>query len=100
MVDIIDAANFLAGGKFDSGSPATWNQGDFTYDGFCDILDAASFLSNGLYDAGSYNPPPSAAGALAVVPEPASPTIAAIAVAGLATIAKLRRSRRSDGQTR
>ena len=100
MVDIIDAANFLAGGKFDSGSPATWNQGDFTYDGVCDILDAASFLSNGLFDAGSYNPPPSAVGAVAAVPEPASTVIAAIASAGLAAIARLRRSRRSDGQPR
>ncbi|MBU6222890.1 MAG: autotransporter-associated beta strand repeat-containing protein, partial [Planctomycetes bacterium] len=33
QVDIIDAANFLAGGKFDTGSPASWNEGDFTYDG-------------------------------------------------------------------
>ena len=71
QVDILDAANFLSGGKFDSGSPATWNQGDFTYDGFVDILDAASFLSNGLFDAGTYNPPPGQAGAIAAVPEPA-----------------------------
>ena len=61
-MDIIDAANFLAGGKFDSGSPATWNQGDFTYDWVVDILDAASFLSNGLFDAGVYNAPPAPAG--------------------------------------
>ena len=70
QVDIIDAANFLAGGKFDSGSPATWNQGDFTYDWVVDILDAASFLSNGLFDAGVYNAPPAPAG-VAAVPEPA-----------------------------
>jgi len=57
QVDILDAANFLSGGKFDSGTPATWNQGDFTYDGFVDILDAASFLANGLFDAGLYNTP-------------------------------------------
>ena len=47
QVDILDAANFLAGGKFDTGSPASWNEGDFTYDGVVDILDAASFLSTG-----------------------------------------------------
>ena len=70
QVDIIDAANFLAGGKFDSGTPATWNEGDFTYDGYVDILDAASFLSNGLFDAGIYNPPPGQAGTVAAVPEP------------------------------
>jgi formylglycine-generating enzyme len=67
QVDIIDAANFLAGGKFDSGSPGSWNEGDFTYDGVVDILDAASFLSNGLFDAGAYNAPP---GSVVAVPEP------------------------------
>jgi hypothetical protein len=72
QVDIIDAANFLAGGKFDTASPATWNQGDFTYDGVVDILDAASFLSNGLFDAGAYNPSTGQAGAVAAVPEPSS----------------------------
>jgi len=80
QVDIIDAANFLAGGKFDTGSPASWNEGDFTYDGVVDILDAASFLSNGLFDAGPYNPPAGQAGAIAAVPEP---TGVALAAAGL-----------------
>jgi autotransporter-associated beta strand protein len=70
QVDIIDAANFLAGGKFDSGSPASWNEGDFTYDGIVDILDAASFLSNGLFDAGPYNSAPGTADSVAAVPEP------------------------------
>jgi autotransporter-associated beta strand protein len=89
QVDIIDAANFLAGGKFDSGSPATWNEGDFTYDGVVDILDAASFLSNGLFDAGSYNPPPGTAGAVAAVPEP---SVTILGAAGLvAATAALRR---------
>ena len=57
QVDIIDAANFLAGGTFDTGVPARWTDGDFTYDGLTDILDAAGFLSTGLYDAGLYTPP-------------------------------------------
>jgi autotransporter-associated beta strand protein len=70
QVDIIDAANFLAGGKFDSGTPASWNEGDFTYDGVVDILDAASFLSTGLFDAGPYNAAPGTAGSVAAVPEP------------------------------
>jgi autotransporter-associated beta strand protein len=70
-VDILDAANFLAGGKFDSGTPATWNEGDFGYDGVVDILDAADFLSTGLFDAGNYNTTPAAAG-VAAVPEPAA----------------------------
>jgi hypothetical protein len=84
QVDIIDAANFLAGGKFDSGSPASWNEGDFTYDGVVDILDAASFLSNGLFDAGAYNAPP---GSVAAVPEPTA------AWAGLAAAVLLWRRR-------
>ena len=52
MVDVLDSANFLAGGKLDSGTPASWNEGDFTYDGFVDVLDAAAFLSTGLLDTG------------------------------------------------
>jgi len=92
QVDIIDAANFLAGGKFDSGSPASWNEGDFTYDGVVDILDAASFLSNGLFDAGPYNPPSGQAGAIAAVPEPSTWTLLAAATA--LTLSQLRRRRR------
>jgi hypothetical protein len=69
-VDILDAANFLAGGKFDSGLPATWVEGDFGYDGFVDILDAAEFLSTGLFDAGAYNPQATGAIGIAAVPEP------------------------------
>ena len=61
-VDIIDAANFLAGGRFDSGTPASWNQGDFTYDGTVDVLDAANFQASGLFKAGTANAPPSTGG--------------------------------------
>ena len=68
-VDILDAANFLAGGKFNSGTPATWNQGDFGYDGVVDILDAADFLSTSLFDAGPYNTALGTDG-IAAVPEP------------------------------
>jgi autotransporter-associated beta strand protein len=66
-VDILDAANFLAGGKFDSGLAATWVEGDFGYDALVDILDAADFLATGLFDAGGYN---HVSGAIAAVPEP------------------------------
>ena len=71
-VDILDGANFLAGGKFDSGTPASWLEGDFGYDGFVDILDAADFLSTGLFDAGSYNTAPGLAASVAAVPEPST----------------------------
>jgi fibronectin-binding autotransporter adhesin len=94
QVDIIDAANFLAGGKFDSGAPATWNEGDFTYDGLVDILDAAAFLSNGLFDAGIYNPPPGQAGGIAAVPEPTAwPLLASGMIAAVGACGALRRRR-------
>jgi len=66
-VDILDASNFLTGGKFDTGLPATWIEGDYNYDNVVDILDAADFFATSLYDAGPYN---SASGAIAAVPEP------------------------------
>lgn len=80
-VDILDAANFLANGKFDTGVPASWIDGDFGYDGLVDILDASDFLSTGLFDTLPYN---SAAGAatIATVPEPGL-------VGGVATLAWL-----------
>lgn len=69
-VDILDAANILAGGLFDSGLSAGWSDGDSGYDGMVDILDAADFLSTGLFDAGPYNGPASAAPGVVTVPEP------------------------------
>jgi hypothetical protein len=80
-VDILDAANFAAGGKFDAGTAATWTQGDFTYDGVVDILDAADFMSTGLFDAGPYGPQ-AAAGGVVAVPEPAL-GLAGLMAAGL-----------------
>ena len=74
-VDILDAANFLSFGKFDTGLPASWLEGDFRYDGVVDILDAADFFATGLFDAGPYNPSAAAsssAGAVAAVPEPST----------------------------
>ena len=88
QVDILDAANFLAGGRFDSGPPATWNQGDFTYDGLADILDAAGFLSTGLFDSGDYNATPT--DALVTVPEPSG----GLAAAALLLLARCIRPRR------
>jgi hypothetical protein len=89
-IDILDASNFLAGGKFDTGSPAVWVEGDFSYDGVVDILDAADFFATGLYDAGNYNPAPGLSGGVAVVPEPATWTLLGI---GLAAAAGIRRRR-------
>ncbi|MBU6309125.1 MAG: autotransporter-associated beta strand repeat-containing protein [Planctomycetes bacterium] len=92
QVDILDGANFLAGGKFDSGTPATWNEGDFGYDGVVDILDAADFLSTGLFDAGPYNAAAAVGTApVAAVPEPAAGPLACGAL--LAMAAACRRAR-------
>ena len=83
VVDILDAANFLAGGAFNAGTPASWYEGDFNYDGLVNVLDTADFLSTGLYDTGSYLPRASVS-AVAVVPEPATALMAAIALTLLA----------------
>jgi fibronectin-binding autotransporter adhesin len=91
-VDILDAANFLAGGKFDSGLPASWNEGDFGYDGLVDILDAADFLSTGLFDAGPYNSFSAAPLGIAAVPEPSAWGLLA-AAAGVAAGCGVRRRR-------
>jgi autotransporter-associated beta strand protein len=91
-IDILDAANFLSGGKFDTGSPAVWFEGDFSYDGIVDILDAADFFATGLYDAGNYNAAPGLSGGVAAVPEPAT-GLAVVAVGGLAYAIRTRRRR-------
>jgi autotransporter-associated beta strand protein len=72
QVDVLDAANVLTGGKFNTADPATWAEGDFNYDGVVDVLDAADFITTGLYNGGGYNPPPSsfAGASVAAVPEP------------------------------
>jgi len=87
-IDILDASNFLAGGKFDTGSPAIWIEGDFSYDGVVDILDAADFFATGLYDAGNYNTAPGLSGGVAAVPEPAS---VALVISGCVAAAAMRR---------
>ena len=81
LLDVLDAANILAGGLFDSGAQAIWTQGDFNYDAVLDILDAADFLSTGLFDQGPYEA--SAAAAVAAVPEPAAGPLLVVAVAAL-----------------
>ena len=91
-VDILDAANFVGSGTYDSGMPADWLAGDFTYDGLVDILDAAEMLATGLYDTGPYNPPSSGIGGVAAVPEPAVWPVAAAAI-GAGIVASRRRRR-------
>jgi hypothetical protein len=93
-IDILDASNFLAGGKFDSGSPAVWVEGDFSYDGLVDILDAADFFATGLYDAGNYNTAPGMSGGVAAVPEPSG--LAGIALAVATAVGAVARRKQRD----
>ena len=89
VVDILDVANFIGSGKFNSGLTTTWAEGDFNYDGYADILDMADFVSTGLFDTGNYNTP---AGSIAAVPEPSTLGLAGVAV-GVAGLMAMRRKR-------
>jgi hypothetical protein len=72
-VDILDVANFLVSGKFDTGLPAEWEEGDFGFAGF-------------------YNPSSSSAVGVASVPEPTTLGLAGmIAVGGLVAARRHRR---------
>jgi autotransporter-associated beta strand protein len=93
QVDVLDAANVLASGKFNTGDPATWSEGDFNYDGVVDVLDAADFITTGLYNAGVYNPPPDSLGSVAAVPEPSSWLAAGLGLAAGAAICRRRGGR-------
>jgi hypothetical protein len=99
QVDVLDAANVLSGGKFNTGDPATWSEGDFNYDGVVDVLDAADFITSGLYNAGVYNPPaPAALSGVAAVPEPAAGVLGAAGLACGLVIERLVRARRARGR--
>jgi hypothetical protein len=95
-IDILDAANFLSGGKFDTGSPAIWFEGDFSYDGIVDILDAADFFATGLYDAGNYNTAPGLSGGIAAVPEPGCWAVVTATVAAVLAVGRRRRFVRAN----
>jgi autotransporter-associated beta strand protein len=90
-VDVLDVANVISSGKFNSGLDATWAEGDFTYDGLADILDIATVMSSGLFNADPYN---ASSPSVAAVPEPAS---CVVTIAGLLLLAAARR--RSRGST-
>ncbi len=81
VVDLLDAANMIAGGVFDTGQFATWTQGDFGYDGVVDVLDVADFMSGGLFDKGPYATSGLAMDHVAAVPEPAISSSFALLIA-------------------
>jgi sulfatase modifying factor 1 len=88
LVDSLDLADLLGGGKFDTGKPGVWQDGDFNYDALVDVLDVAGFLSTGLFDKGFYNDNQVA---VAAVPEPGLTGSAAIGLASLIALAAGRR---------
>ena len=90
-IDILDIMNIVAGGKFNSGLPATWRDGDFNDDGVVDGRDFVALMSTGLYARGSYNPAPATV-TTAAVPEPTSACLAGV-VAIAAGIRLFRRGR-------
>ncbi len=53
-VDVLDAANFIAGGRFNAGLVSNWVDGDFNHDAVVDVLDAADFIAAGLFNVGHY----------------------------------------------
>jgi autotransporter-associated beta strand protein len=90
-IDIVDFANILAGGKYNSGLPASWSDGDFNYDGVVDTLDVTEVVASGLYAMGSYAGSP-AAGAVVAVPEPSTALSFFVAV-GMAAVMQVARPR-------
>ncbi|MGI9176296.1 MAG: glycosyl hydrolase family 18 protein, partial [Pirellulales bacterium] len=65
VVDILDVANFLSSGKFQTGRSGIWREGDFGGDGLVDVLDVADFISTGLYNQGPYYDPNTATASIA-----------------------------------
>jgi autotransporter-associated beta strand protein len=90
IVDILDASNLVASGKYNTPEPATWQDGDFNYDGVVDVTDLADFVATGLYGSPGYNSP---AGAVAAVPEPTSLAWLAAAAVAVAGVRGVRRGR-------
>jgi hypothetical protein len=100
VIDILDVADFIAGGMFNTGLAASWSEGDFGYDGVVDILDVADFLATNLFDAGPYDgalaPQPLPLGAVAAVPEPNVSGLT-MCLVGLVMAASRRRRQSSAG---
>ncbi len=53
-IDILDIADILGGGRFNTAQPASWEHGDTNYDGVLDILDLSEIVSTNLFNKGSY----------------------------------------------
>ncbi len=53
-VDVLDIAEIMSGGKFNTNAFANWQQGDVNYDDVFDILDISEILGTGLFNQGTY----------------------------------------------
>jgi autotransporter-associated beta strand protein len=93
LIDVLDSAAILAGGRFDAGGRCRWADGDFNYDGSVDIIDAADMVSTGLFDAGEYLAATTASDQVAPVSEPTS-LPAVFAAAASWRVRRARRRRR------
>ena len=99
FIDILDMADLLGGGRFDSGLTSGWSQGDFNADTVVDVLDVADMLGTDRFDSGDYRPAGVAfSPGVVAVPEPEVGLATQLALAAV-SIGMLRRSRRKPGLT-
>ena len=56
-VDVLDVANVVSSGTFDTEASASWSGGDFNHDGVVDVLDLSEFISGDLLNRGDYIAP-------------------------------------------
>jgi hypothetical protein len=54
LIDVLDIAEIVSSGKFNTNSAANWQQGDVNYDDVFDILDVSEIVGTGLFNQGSY----------------------------------------------
>lgn len=87
VVDVLDAANIVVAGRYDTGMLASWDEGDFNADQMVDILDISELLMGGLYNAGDYRLLAAGGlgqlGAVVAVPEPSAYLPLAATIAAL-----------------
>jgi chondroitin AC lyase len=95
LVDILDAADLLAAGRYDRGVQAGWAEGDYNYDGIVDLLDVADTLGTGLFDAGFATNAGSGTLSATVISVP-EPSGAAVATIGAVAAAWARCRRRRE----
>jgi fibronectin-binding autotransporter adhesin len=96
QVDVFDLVAVNSGGAYGTGTASVWNQGDFNYDGVTNVFDLVSINTAGAYGQGNYFPAApsvSGSGTAAAVPEPVTPGLAALILAG--AFAARRRFRRT-----